>query len=125
MPFIWPDYDQPSCIGLDELVSTADLPLAILERAGVRPFFGKLTAAPRSGRAARHDATLIEYNDSMPRLRFDYTPRVRALPSKDWRYTVYADEDWAELNNLADDPNETNKLWYDPAHVTTRAAFAE
>ena len=26
---------------------------------------------------------------------------------------------------LADDPNETNKLWDDPAHVATRAAFAE
>ncbi|MED5360231.1 MAG: hypothetical protein VYD85_17705, partial [Pseudomonadota bacterium] len=26
---------------------------------------------------------------------------------------------------LADDPNETNKLWNDPAHVTTRPAFAE
>ena len=26
---------------------------------------------------------------------------------------------------LADDPNEMNKLWDNPAHVATRAAFAE
>ena len=26
---------------------------------------------------------------------------------------------------LADDPNETNKLWDNPAHVATRPAFAE
>ena len=103
---------------IEQLVSTVDLPLAILERAGVRPFFGtqgkSFLPHLEAGAAATHDAVLIEYNDSMPRLGFDHAPRVRALASKDWRYTVYADEDWGELYNLADDPNETNNLWDDP-----------
>ena len=30
-----------------------------------------------------------------------------------------------QFYGLADDPNETKKLWDDPAHVATRAAFAE
>ena len=53
------DLARPCSSVLIGLVSI-DLPLTILEHAGVRSFFGELPAAPRSGRAARHDATLIE-----------------------------------------------------------------
>ena len=38
---------------------------------------------------------------------------------------MYAEQDWGELHDLANDPGETHNLWDDPAHAATRAHFTE
>jgi arylsulfatase A-like enzyme len=68
---------------------------------------------------------LIEYNDGGRRLGFAEPARVRSVVTKDWRYSVYRDQDWGELYDLKSDPKETNNLWDDPAQTKTRAYFAE
>ena len=129
VPFIWSDPNGPSGTTSNQLVSTVDLPLSILERAGVKPYFGtqgkSFLPHLNAGSAPTHEAVLIEYNDSMPRLGFDNAPRVRTLASKEWRYTVYADQKWGELYHLQTDRRETNNLWDNPNYSATRAQFAE
>jgi hypothetical protein len=50
---------------------------------------------------------------------------VRTLLTPDWRYSMYRDQDWGELYDLTNDPDETHNLWDDPAHFITRAHLAE
>ncbi|MEX0339799.1 MAG: sulfatase [Arenibacterium sp.] len=128
VPFIWSDPAQAGPPATDALCSTVDLAATLLDRAGLTPFNGNqgksFLAATRGGDGPRGEA-LIEYNDGGRRLGFEEPARVRALITNRWRYTVYRDQDWGELYDLASDPDETRNLWDDPAHSATRAHLAE
>ncbi|MFT5895288.1 MAG: hypothetical protein ACI8VW_002162 [bacterium] len=41
--------------------------------------------------------------------------------NKRWRFSMYLDEDWGELYDLKDDPNETHNLWDDADHAQVRS----
>ncbi|MGX9355807.1 sulfatase family protein [Roseobacteraceae bacterium S113] len=128
VPFIWSDPDAPVSRTSDALCSTVDLAATILERAGLETFNGNqghsFLGATRGGEGPREE-TLIEYNDGGKRLGFDRPARVRALVTPEWRYTIYAGEDWGELYDLRNDPGETHNLWDSAAHKDIRAHFSE
>lgn len=128
VPFIWSDPDAQAAKTSDALCSTVDLAATILDRAGLEPFNGNqgqsFLPATQGGKGPRDEA-LIEYNDGGKRLGFDSPARVRALVTRDWRYTVYLDQDWGELYDLANDPNETQNLWDSAAHHHIRAELSE
>ena len=128
VPFIWSDPDDRNTASTDALCSTVDLAATILDRAGLKPFNGNqgqsFLAATQGGAEHRTEA-LIEYNDGGCRLGFASPARVRALLTKDWRYTVYRDQDWGELYDLANDPNETENLWDSADHQAIRAHLSE
>lgn len=124
VPFIWSDPKRRDAQTSDALVSTVDLAATIIDRAGLAPYFGMQGSSFLEGEADR-DELLIEYNDGMSRLGFDRPPRVRALVSKKWRYTVYGGQEWGELYDLQSDPHETHNLWESAAHKNVRADMAE
>lgn len=125
VPMVWSDPAYRDARRTDALASTVDLPATILERAGVGPYYGMQAKSfmplVRGETASHRDALFIEYNDGGPRLGFDTPSRVRAVVTPEHRYTMYKDETWGELYNLADDPDETNNLWDDPDAAATKA----
>ncbi len=128
VPFIWSDPQAREAQVSESLACTVDLGMTILERADLGPYHGmqgqSLLPAIQDNGEGRQEV-LIEYNDSMARLGFEKPPRVRALVSKDWRFTIYNDQSWGELYNLQNDPHETHNLWDSPDHRPIRDGFAE
>ena len=128
VPFIWSDPVAPEQDSTDALCSTVDLAATILERAGLEPFNGNqgrsFLPVTMGGDAPREEA-LVEYNDGGNRLGFTSPARVRALLTKEWRYTIYRDQDWGELYDLGKDPQETHNLWDSVEHKDIRAYLAE
>ena len=75
-----------------------------------------------NGETARHrDEIFIEYNDSGARLGFQTAARVKALVTERYRFTLYMGEDWGELYDLAEDPNESHNRWNDPGYANVKA----
>ena len=128
VPFIWSDPENRQATSTDELASTVDLAATILKRAGLEPFNGnqgKSLLPVMEGEHPIHDELLIEYNDGGKRLGFDEAARVRSLVTKEWRYTIYKDQEWGELYDLRNDPDETQNLWDSHEHFKMRSHFAE
>ena len=128
VPFIWSDPDDRAARTSNALASTIDIGQTILERANLAPYFGvqgKSLLANMRGMDQHRDDLLIEYNDGMARLGFEEPPRVRALVSNRWRYTIYGGLDWGELYDLKSDPLETHNLWESAEHAHVRAELAE
>ena len=128
VPFIWSDPADRAARTSDALGCTIDIAQTILERADLAPYFGiqgrSLLNSVRGTDLDREDL-LIEYNDGMARLGFTEPPRVRALVSKRWRYTIYAGHEWGELYDLEADPQETRNLWESAEYSPVRARLAE
>ncbi|MEP3054158.1 sulfatase-like hydrolase/transferase [Ascidiaceihabitans sp.] len=128
VPFIWSDPENRKAATSDALASTIDIAATVLDRVGLKPFNGnqgKSLKPVLEGAATVRDDVLIEYNDGGRRLGFEEPARVRALVSPDWRYTIYKDQDWGELYDLANDPQETHNLWDSADHYAIRAQLAE
>ena len=128
VPFIWSDPENPTPATNNALCSTVDLAATILDRAGLQPFNGNQGQSflpVTQGQDTHRDEALIEYNDGGNRLGFDKPARVRALLTRNWRYTVYHDQDWGELYDIVNDPDETQNLWDSPDHQQIRADLSE
>lgn len=128
VPFIWSDPDDRTAGTSDALASTVDLAATILDRVGIAPFNGNQGKSFKSsleGGENVRDELLVEFNDGGTRLGFSKPARVRSLLTPKWRYTMYLDQDWGELYDLIDDPNETHNLWDSADHFEDRARLAE
>ena len=125
VPMIWSDPADRTGRTTDALAATIDLPATILERAGAKPYNGMQAESflgLLNGETDGHrDDLFIEYNDGGPRLGFTTPSRVKAVVTDRYRFTIYKGEDWGELYDLAEDPNETHNLWDDPAHASVKA----
>lgn len=126
-PLIWSDPDGRHTGTMDSMASTIDLGPSILDRAGLTPFRGtqgvSFVDAMNDGREHR-DAILIEYNDGTPRTGLQNPARVRALRTKEWRFTIYGGESWGELYDLLNDPHETHNLWDSEEHAAIKAELS-
>jgi len=128
VPFIWSDPAGPRACVRHALASTADLAPTIIERAGLKPYWGiqgkSLLSAIRDD-AQPHDQILIEFQDGAPRFGFVEPAFVRSLVTDTHRITLYKGETWGELYDLVKDPNETFNLWDEPSQAVTRAHLTE
>ncbi len=128
VPFIWSDPAGPRGLVRQALASTVDLAPTIIERAGLKPYWGiqgkSLLPAIRDG-AQVHDRLLVEFQDSGPRFGFAEPAIVRTLVTDTHRISLYKGEAWGELYDLVNDPNETCNLWDDPSQTVTRAHLTE
>jgi arylsulfatase A-like enzyme len=87
-----------------------DLPLTFLDYAGVDPAFGMQGRSLRAAMEGRDDdapeAILIENSSGeLPHLK------LKTVQTRDWKMTVYAGQEYGELYDLRDDPQEFNNLW--------------
>jgi len=128
VPFIWSDPENRQAQVSHAITNTVDIGPTILERAGLTPFNGNqgisFLDCINGGEGKRTD-TLIECNDGVAKFGMDKAARVRSVVSAQWRYTMYLDEDWGELYDLENDPNETRNLWDSESHREVRFQLAE
>ena len=68
---------------------------------------------------------LPEYNEGFARMGFDEPTPVRTIMTKDWRLTIYKDQDWGELYDRQKDPLQTSNLRDDPDHAAVRSQMME
>ena len=103
-------------VSTNALSSTLDISATILDRAGIKPYFGikgkSLLETMKTSSSVRNQL-LIEFNDGGARLGFKNPARVRSLITQKYRFTAYLDQTWGELYDLVNDPNETHNLWDD------------
>jgi len=127
VPMIWSDPAARTAQRTDTLASTIDIPATILDRAGLLPYNGMQGESflkSLAGEQSHRDELFIEYNDGLPRLGFSVPARVRALRTKDYRFTFYQDQDWGELYDLKRDPNETHNRWDDADYQAIKAELS-
>lgn len=118
VPLLWNDPEQDSAAVSNALVSTIDIGPTILARAGVDGFNGiqglDLASTIESGTAVR-DQLLVEQDAHVPlALTGEWPPRLRTIVTPEWKMTIYLDQDWGELFNRTDDPDEMRNLWAEP-----------
>lgn len=111
---------------VDEMVLHIDLAPSILDVCGAKPLqniHGRSWAGLLSGKGGPwRTSFLYEYDYEK---EFPYTPNVRGLRTKEWKYIRYPHGDggpdrWkAELYNLKDDPLETRNRIDDPSAAAT------
>ncbi len=129
-PFVWSEpQDRRSgrAAVSNALLSTIDIPAAILDRAGVRPYFGMQGQSfldCLAGGGGPREELLVEYNDNGARLGFASPARMRSIVDDRFRFTIYAGLPWGELYDLEQDPDETTNLWDDPARAGDKAALS-
>ncbi len=116
VPFIasWPGH-IPAGSESSALLCLHDLPVTCLRAAGVEPGFGmtgadQLPVLTGSAKAVR-DHVIVE-NRHQPR-----TIHLKTLVTETHKLTIYRDEPFGELFDLAADPGELHNLWNDPAHA--------
>ncbi len=130
VPFIWADTKSEARPGVcDELGGTLDIGATILDRAGIEPYNGmqgrSLLGLCDGGAEPVQDSILIEDDQQRTYLGFKGPVRLHSLVTRRWRLTIYHDEDWGELYDLENDPDEMNNLWDEAAHRETRSEMME
>ena len=126
--FIWSDPKDRAPRLSHALASTVDLAPTIIERAGLKPYWGIQGKSLLNNVAGSHtlrDGLVIEYEDTQPRMGFEKSAVVRTLITDDYRFTLYKDMQWGELYDRRKDPDETNNLWDDTSYAAMRARLTE
>ena len=117
-----------SCRNTQGAESTLDLAPTIIERAGLKPYFGvqgKSLLGNLDGSQALREGLVIEHQDNMTRMGFSEPAVVRTLITGTHRLTVYKGEQWGELYDHQSDPDETHNLWDHLAHSEVRSRLLE
>jgi len=124
VPFIWHDPMNPGVGGVETgLGSSIDISATILARAGVQPYNG---LQGRDLFASDPPEAVIVEEDSQRRMTgFDRPQRVRTVVTDRYRMSLREGEDWHELYDLANDPEENTNLYEQDSAKQIRADLTE
>lgn len=127
VPMIWSDPATRTAVRTGALASTIDISASILDRAGLAPYDGiqgRSFLKSLDGTQPQREEVSIEHNDGGPRMGLEQAARVRTIRTQKWRFSVFAGEDWGELDDLVADPRETKNLWDDPSYSSAKAELS-
>lgn len=118
VPMIWAGAGIQAGEIVDTVESTLDITPTILDMANIPEPEGVqglsiqpiLTGEPQN----RPSIALTENDDDFAAVR------MRTLTTEDWRLTYYLDENFGELIDRRNDPNETQNLWDEPEYSVVR-----
>lgn len=130
VPFIWAD---PGAAApgheTNGLWTTMDIGPSILARAGLAPSAGtqgqsflSVIAEPE---APGHDRILIEEDGHAPTFGLNRPVRARTAITESHRLTIYDQEEWGELYDLREDPDEICNLFDEPQAESIRREMFE
>jgi arylsulfatase A-like enzyme len=115
---------------VEQQVLTVDMAPSLLELTGAKPLTGidgrSWVQLVRSGDPAWRTSWFYYYNYEK---EFPYTPNVRGVRTREWKYVHYPhgdggpDRHLAELYNLKADPGERSNLIADKSSATTLATL--
>ena len=129
-PFIWADpTTERKNTRTDMVGGTLDIAATILGRVGLQPYHGmqgqdvighldKDTHPNRFGMVLEEDE--IPFNANC-----DHFLRTRSFVTGTWRITYWLEDNFGELYNRDDDPEEIHNLWDDPGTAKQKAELIE
>jgi arylsulfatase A-like enzyme len=130
VPFIWADPDtNDEGARTDILSGTLDIGRTILARAGLAPYHGMqgfdVVSAARSGEELPRLGMVLEedelpFNGNCPQFT-----RTRTFVTGRWRLTYWLEDQFGELYDRDEDPEEINNLWNDPGAAANKAEMLE
>ncbi len=124
VPFIWHDPTVPKSGVVEQgLGSSIDISATILARAGIQPFNGLQGRDLLSSKPP--DAIIVEEDSQRTMIGFDRPQRVRTVVTDSYRMSLREGENWNELYDLVNDPNETQNLYAHSDNETIRHALTE
>jgi arylsulfatase A-like enzyme len=124
VPMIWADVEGRAAARDDRLCNALDLSATVLARAGVAAPQGLRGQDLRREDAVPRTALLVEEEAHHRYPGAAFPARVHTLLTGRWRLSVRAGEDWGELYDLQEDPEERFNLWSDPGRAALRADLA-
>lgn len=108
---------------IDSVESTLDIAPTLLEMAHIAEPEGmqgnSLKDLLSGVDLPRPSLALVENDDDFAGLR------MRSLVTPEWRLTYYLHQDWGELIDRQEDPQEMQNLWHDPAYAAVKSALLE
>ncbi len=123
VPFIWSDPAQASGGDINSgLASSIDISATILERAGVQPFNGLQGRDLMSTEPP--EAIIVEEDSQRPMIGFERPQRVRTVVTDRYRMSLRHGENWGELYDLEDDPQEMANLFDSQAATAIKDELA-
>ena len=124
VPFIWFDPRRETAKIADGLAASIDIAPTILERVGALPYYGMQGLSflqQLNGKPSERGHVLIEHEENKVYPGFDRRPNMRNLVTPTHRLTIYKGQDFGELYDTENDPDETMSLWSDPVHANLKS----
>ncbi|MBX2883362.1 MAG: sulfatase-like hydrolase/transferase [Granulosicoccus sp.] len=124
VPFIWHDPVSDSQASVDAgLASSIDISSTILARAGIQAYNGIQGRDLLASEAP--EVIIVEEDSQRSMIGFERQQRVRTVVTERYRMSLREGENWHELYDLQDDPDEINNRFDDPALANMKSEIME